>query len=68
LHDNSGCLFIFGFGTRKIFSKYESLLQMLSLIHRCFQSDLQCGRGDSEHAMILSMGEDWLNETSEWIP
>jgi hypothetical protein len=33
LHDNSGCLFVLGFGTRKIFSKYGSSQYVLPLGH-----------------------------------
>jgi hypothetical protein len=33
LHENSGCLFVLGFGTRKIFSKYGSSQYVLPLGH-----------------------------------
>jgi hypothetical protein len=33
LHENSGCLFVLGFGTRKIFSKYGSSEYVLPLGH-----------------------------------
>jgi hypothetical protein len=65
LHENSGCLFVLGFGTMKIFSKYGSSQYVLALTHQCFHSDTtgmclvcsQIGCRDTEHTTTLSMRE-----------